>query len=936
MKSIESNIYISALGFCMRWSLPVFVIFCLILLSYILWVVLKKKTVKISFRKSEVFVLSILTFLSIPVFYLFRDNISDNGNSFLYKSAESLQTMESIVGFIMLVLLIYGFKYKNSYTYINLYIKILAIIEIVYLMSYCITDQFNPAICLNWLLMIILGIIFVVLNTVKLKLVTSKENLLNLNVHAATKEYDSLFQIRKIQADNLIDIIESEMSQLGYSICISGEWGSGKTSLANAIVKKAKKRENVKIFEIRINAMELDDNNSLINYFFKRIESILQENKIYTNVASEYKELVASISGTVISESMATFLSNKFKSGNTDYRASIDKLSDLLSANLSNARILIVIDDIERCSKEKVKSFLFFLKEIATMKRCVALFLVDIDKLHDCGFEKPFFDKFFNHTMSLAIVENHEIFSSLIKDKSDLIELRDEIDNIIDTFDNKINNIPENDKNRIISIESIEKDKRQFLNDLSNPRNATKIIEYYKTINDRIGSQISANLDNQSTIYLFLNKVNYKRQLSLLSLIHGLYSSEFILIEKMGINNYVRDLLLRRKTEKASDDTMLVASIVNNEWCIPLILKESVEYRIQEILRFIHCVLTDLNELPNISNGYSSLEEKVISDIKHDKLPSDITFSDIIDKIYEGTYNDLTARKNLIGKAFTLYAKKNIEHDKAFKLFSDSNLKGHISSTTSFLKMFYNAFCNDKRKVKNSRKKLENFRHFASDYLWRNLSICNRYFIPASLFDKVSIEMWNSIADSITFEKGSCSNMIDYYCVKCEKQLNINRSQVSVGIDRLNQIISEVDDRYRNLNISNSIDIQEAKKRVDDLVTEIKYLLDIEAFIINNSSEEFPTLLNIRQLSEETLSIAIKELPIMSDTISYDENTERYNYLCRLLYFICESKFFISLKEYEKLNETLEANFKIEERDVPALRQMLVFIFQNKIKSENS
>jgi len=64
---------------------------------------------------------------------------------------------------------------------------------------------------------------------------------------------------------------------------------------------------------------------SLINYFFKRIEIILKENRIYVGIASEYKDLIASVSGTIIHESASGFLSRKMNSENSDYRKNIER-----------------------------------------------------------------------------------------------------------------------------------------------------------------------------------------------------------------------------------------------------------------------------------------------------------------------------------------------------------------------------------------------------------------------------------------------------------------------------------------------------------------------------------------------------------------------------------------------------------------------------------
>ncbi|MBQ9346093.1 MAG: hypothetical protein IJT94_01970 [Oscillibacter sp.] len=73
-------------------------------------------------------------------------------------------------------------------------------------------------------------------------------------------QYDSLFEERKKLADNLISILESPF-QSGNSdfdtcsICVTGKWGAGKTSVVNGALSKLMQK-HPEYTEIRVNALE--------------------------------------------------------------------------------------------------------------------------------------------------------------------------------------------------------------------------------------------------------------------------------------------------------------------------------------------------------------------------------------------------------------------------------------------------------------------------------------------------------------------------------------------------------------------------------------------------------------------------------------------------------------------------------------------------------
>ncbi len=816
----------------------------------------------------------------------------------------------------------------------------LAVIEITYIISCYVTNQVKLDQWFNWFGEFLLGIIFVVLSKVKIKF--AKANTPLKNIHDAVDRYDSLFSARKYQANEIVNIITSDISESGYSICVTGEWGTGKTSLINGVYNKAKQIDGFSLYEIRINSLELDDSISLINYFFIRIEEILKTNGIYTGIASEYKELLASISGTIVSKNASDFVLKKLNKGNSDYRENIKKLSKLIFDNLRKSRILIIIDDIERCSPEKAKSYLFLMKEFAMMNCCIAIFLADIDELKKaCTLDESFFEKFFNLTISLVTVDIDEIISNLGEISAEASDLRQEIIKILKQFDISIEKAEkelflyvqnqERQEYKENRIRSIKEDKERFILELSNPRRVRKVTEYYERLILQVNQQqFNCSSDKTEAVSFFLKKVDYKKQLSLLSIIYGFYNSEFIWMQKNGIYSYIGDFSDRCKiTEFTNEKIHSVDSLIENEWCF--LRQHSSDFRIQEALRFVNCVLIEIDELVNISNGFNSLEEKRISIIKSGKLPNDISFPDLVEMIYTATYNNMQQREDFIKRVFKLFAKdigtKSV--DDSFKLFENNGIRNLFSSETPVLQMFSEIFCTDICRLANPERTKSSFISFAKVYMWRNVNICSRYFLPVSSSERVSNETWNNASEKV-LAHDICKDMLNAYCETCESILEFSDRKPNIdAIQRTKDIIAKVSEKYSELEMAGCLDVSQFHEDVEKLVKEITYLFKIEQFINKCSKIAEQDMFNLRGLAIDDLS---QSIDILYSKLCEEINYNRNHDIQGLLQFVCSNECSITQEAYEKLNSMVE-KYCVKHNPIASWRQMLIFIKTSKIKN---
>ena len=224
--------------------------------------------------------------------------------------------------------------------------------------------------------------------------------------YGAVKSSIELFPFHKKQAETIVDII-SRSSQDPFSICLSGGWGTGKTSVINGVIELLKPTKDRPYDFIYINALELDDKKTVLAYLMTQIREKLKSRGVYVGINSEYKEFVSTFAGSLTSDAIGNFLQNRLSSDD-DYRAQKLNLEEVLERTYKNGKLIVVVDDIERCDRSTAREYLFLIKEVATMRSCVSVFVTDYDMLNRIVSDKKvskssdFLNKFFNYKIDLV------------------------------------------------------------------------------------------------------------------------------------------------------------------------------------------------------------------------------------------------------------------------------------------------------------------------------------------------------------------------------------------------------------------------------------------------------------------------------------------------------------------------------------------------------
>lgn len=652
------------------------------------------------------------------------------------------------------------------------------------------------------------------------------------NSYSPVTKDSYLFKSRKSQQDYLISLFKNDsLVNKGMSICIKGKWGSGKTSFINTTLDRMKNKK-IEFEEIRINALELEETSALIKYYFTRIKEILEKKNAYVGINSEYRSLVNSLLKSATSENLSEFIMNAFEE-DEDYRSVITEISEVLQDALCNSMIVIIVDDIERCSDNKIKQLIFFVKEIATMKRCISLFLVDDLKLYkNCGLgddsssAAEFVDKFFDEVISLR---NISISESLERFNDTIFE--NHINSLIEYFEKRIEKVNsetisgtnqsqklEEKKKRIAEIKEKEHTMKTMF---SNPRRLKKIYSFY----DRYCSAINIiieSIDNDSTkkveLTQFLNNIEHTKQILYISIIQDSFNEQFNQIANEKIDSVIKYI---------PHDCWLKGVIIE-EW-FPLISNYFTSKKLSFSDAIIH---NDYDAILNMGNPFSNMYDEYKNSIDQDIIPqkdgADISIGDCFEVLHKTNGYD----SDLMKRMFEVY-KQKASFDEALTVFY-SNSVAHARDIA--VVEFADICCTSNYKIDSVETCRERFERIYPKVLWKLLIDYKAYFCHHDLQLDRDVE-------EVVFNNPSFSDSINQYVAKITSKFNFDLSS-SNPVDKLSEILDKMSDYYISKSYPvQAADFQNLLRYSQTALQRIKALSRIEEYI-NSSHDASPSVNN--------------------------------------------------------------------------------------------
>ncbi|MGJ5632052.1 KAP family P-loop NTPase fold protein [Nostoc sp. CALU 1950] len=155
------------------------------------------------------------------------------------------------------------------------------------------------------------------------------------------------------------NVVLSESTQTPLTICIDGEWGSGKTSILKMIEAQARMLNFACIWVNAWNLNNLQDMTSTIN------NEILREFELQGDPDEDSNK-----------ENLRTYLWQWAKSP-TNFSKVVETL--LQESGKDESRLIVFIDDIDRAFPEQILMMLKSLKLILESSNCIFILAMDVD-----------------------------------------------------------------------------------------------------------------------------------------------------------------------------------------------------------------------------------------------------------------------------------------------------------------------------------------------------------------------------------------------------------------------------------------------------------------------------------------------------------------------------------------------------------------------------
>lgn len=373
--------------------------------------------------------------------------------------------------------------------------------------------------------------------------------------------YKNYINVFKYIIDNEQDLIEPPIV-----FGLHGDWGIGKSTFMNLLGKDLEKNKDNIV--IRINPWEYREFQDIVSLFFIELYKELRKKSIIEKFKDGCDKLFELIYPLTV----------KFNSGVADFEYEISKIKDIEKANiidkyinenhlrkenidklfnktfLSNYKVIVFIDDLDRCSVDKVMNILESIKLFLNTNRCIFFLGCDVNYLNSAvGNYYENFIKINNNILFDEKIENNQL--DIYEERSTLSKFTKEyLEKIIQVpF-----HIPSIDKNSMeIYIDSILNGKYGKSDDNNNLLNLLK----------KKGSNFKNDIPKKLVKELFAKRIiNPRRIKRVLNIIYLNYL--FLLTKVKDITKDDINLLVLLAVINDENQTFYKDKLSSKEICI--------------------------------------------------------------------------------------------------------------------------------------------------------------------------------------------------------------------------------------------------------------------------------------------------------------------------------------------------------------------------------
>ena len=872
------------------------------------------KTIKIRIRTIKLLAVYLCTIL--PINYIVRR--FDISQAIMSKLS-FISKVSSLINLSILIIgMVYISFYKNKDTIITLLKKPLLWAIYIFVLIEAMYGELNFLYWYNIGLLIFLSCLSALIDSVIIKI--KSENYTEYNINNETTPYinyypiekpDDLFPERNWQKERLIDIIQN--NDAIKTICISGEWGQGKTSFIN-IVSKELSKKNYPI--IRINALDFSGLASLYKYYFEQIEGIICKSGYYNGFASEFSGFTKKLADIILDYTNVKVSVNQTK--DYTYISEKQELQNILTQSLGEKKLVVIVDDIERCDPDLALKYIRFIKEIATFDKSITLFLSDYKellKLPDVN--DKYIQKFIDYRFDLRVSNYSEILQHIKKKNPNLYEFLDgvninienELDDVFLRFEEeytklkaKRSDIKTTDDNYKLYTKHMEECLDihvEFEKLINNPRTINKLCENIFDKRNTLKNMFAINND----CLTFFRNIKLEKCIISICMIQTLFPIEYEEIKKISLARYIENLKgIKNRIEKdieLSKNTQIEIKLII-ELCDELWFEESIftttsTYLQMNAVEFCDKLISSPEYINNMINPYTTVEDACMSYIKNDRWEEldSITYIDLLSMILNRyAYKNTEEGTYILEKTFSHFMKKEWEKNdhinECFGIFAYAQgIQRWFSPEIHVLKIFYDTIKNNNYKITNTERISEVMVRFSQLYICNSIDAINnvlRYNI-----NKFQIEQFNheNLLVKVWNEKTFDSMLKTYINILLNGQ---HESQDALQV--INNLIEETVSYLRDVGFIEYEDIKAHIIHAKELLIEytaLKNILDLVQEKGGNITENIETndyktniqnyIDYIKDLQEINYDKEVNNLHKLSNSLFYNEENSELNNL---------------------------------------------------------
>ncbi len=180
--------------------------------------------------------------------------------------------------------------------------------------------------------------------------------------------------------DNLKKFIESDEMITPLSIAMHGDWGSGKTSIMKTLNANL---DGKKVDVIFFEAWKYEYSNPALGLIAELAETYAVGDKVKQIIRGATFILSNSILGADSEEAIKIIRGTKQQSHELS-----KKLRETITDRLGNNKLVIIIDDLDRCNVENTLQLLALMKLFLDFQNCICIAAVDFKRLRQAWLQK--------------------------------------------------------------------------------------------------------------------------------------------------------------------------------------------------------------------------------------------------------------------------------------------------------------------------------------------------------------------------------------------------------------------------------------------------------------------------------------------------------------------------------------------------------------------